>query len=116
MDRRLFVGLKKLKQVVINQTRRFRALFDTTDEGEMTDYLGCLLERNSERMRLTQPVKIRRLQDKFGYNGSQALSTPVKLGSVLAKQAIDSLKVSDLDAAKYRTIVGILLHIARWTR
>ena len=96
--------------------KRFRSLFDTTDEGEMIDYLGCLVERNSRQIRLTQPVKIQRLQDNFGFNGSQALTTTVKLGSVLAKNAIDSPPISSSDAAKYRTITGILLHMVKCSR
>ena len=65
-----FLIVSKEQHVVIDQTKKFRSLFDTTDEGEMTDYLGCLVKRNSRQIQLTQPVKIRKLQDEFEFNGS----------------------------------------------
>ena len=46
------------KEVVFDKKKkRFRAFFDTTDEGKMIYYLGCMVERNYGQL----DSKIRRL-------------------------------------------------------
>ena len=51
---------------------------DTADEGKMKEYVGCKIERTNEYLKMTQLVKVQRLIDEFGYNGSKSLSTPFK--------------------------------------
>ena len=65
---------------------------------------------------MTQPVKIQPLIDELGYDGSKALSTPVKSGSVLAFKAIDSPKSNIQDTKKLPSFVGMLLHVVRHSR
>ena len=102
--------------VVIKESTKFRELYDTTDEGEMDEYVGCSIERNESYLKMTQPVKIQRLRDEFGYDGSKGLLTPVKPGSVLVNKAIDSPKSNPQDTKKFPSVVGMLLHMIRHSR
>ena len=102
--------------LVITETTKFRELYETTDEGVMTEYVGCSIEWNDKYLKMTQPVKIQRLIDEFGYDGSKALSTPVRPGSVLAFKAIDSPKSNAKDTKKLPSVVGMFLHIIRHSR
>ena len=104
------------EEVVIKETTKFRELYDTTDEGIMDEYVGCSIERTDTYLKLTQPVKIQRLIDEFGYDGSKALSTPVKPGSVLAFRAIDSPKSNAEDTKKLPSVIGMMLHVVRHSR
>jgi hypothetical protein len=101
---------------VERETSDWRKLFDTTDEGEMKEYVGCKVERTKDYIRLTQPVKVQRLIDEFDYNGEKARLTPAKPGSVLAVDAIDDEEVTEAEQTRFRSITGMLNHMVRWTR
>ena len=92
--------------VVIKEATKFCELYDTTDEGEMDEYVGCSIERNVSYLKMTQPVKIQRLKDEFGYDGSKALSTPVKPASVLANKAINSPKRTPKTQRNSQVLLG----------
>ena len=59
---------------VITETTKFRELYDTTDEGIMNEYVGCKIERTNQYMKVTQPVKVQRLIDEFGYDGTSRVA------------------------------------------
>ena len=104
------------EQLVTENTTEFRKLYDTTDEGEMTEYVGCKVERTFEQIRLTQPVKIKRLMDEFGYDGKVKPNTPAKPGSVLSVDSIGSESVSPEEATKFKSVIGMTNHMVRWSR
>ena len=60
-------------QLVLEELMRFREVYNTTDKGEADKYVGCKLTQTKEYLKLTQPVKIRRLIDTFGYSGKKSL-------------------------------------------
>ena len=62
---------------IIMERTKFRELYNTTDEDEMEEYVGCKIECTEEYLKMTQPVNVQRLIEEFGYNGSKSLSTPV---------------------------------------
>ena len=67
-------------------------------------------------MKLTQPVKIRRLIDEFGYSGKKSFQTPVKFKSNLAFEAKDSPQADKTKAKKYTLVIRMLLHVAQNSR
>ena len=82
----------------------------------MNEYVGCKIERTNKYLEITQPVKMQRLIDKFGYDGTKALSTSVVPGSVLARDAINSPKANAEETKKFPSFIGILLHVIRHLR
>ena len=51
---------------VTKEVKRFCTLYETTDkipDGNLTEYVGCRVERTKSFIRLTQPTKIRRFKD-----------------------------------------------------
>ena len=56
------------------------------------EYVGCKVEQNKHRIRLTQPVKIQQFIDKFQIDNvkKKQSNTPAKLGSVLAVDTKDN--------------------------
>ena len=45
---------------VIIETTKFRELYNTTDEGEMNEYVGCKIKLANKYLKITQPVKMQR--------------------------------------------------------
>ena len=74
--------------------------------------------RTPEKIRLTQPVKIRRFKDEFGYTGEgiRKFKTPAKPGSVLADEAVGDQPATNKEHERYRSIAGITNHMVRWSR
>ena len=56
---------------VNEEAEAFRRLFTITDEtpdNVLHEYVGCKIDRTKEYIKLTQPVKIDRFRDEFGYD------------------------------------------------
>eukprot|EP00957_Ditylum_brightwellii_P111793 8527030-Ditylum_brightwellii.AAC.1 len=83
----------------------------------MDGYVGCKVERDLEAhtIRLTQPVLFQSYTDEFQLDEhSLTLSTPAELGSVLSKG--EETLLGKVEHKRYRTGVGKLLHMVRWSR
>ena len=111
------------KELVLETIKQFTSLWDCKDLGELEEYVGCKVERTSEMIRLTQPVKVQRFQDEFGCKGDngpshRAPTTPAEPGSVLEydKDKDKEQALSPPEQSQYRSGVGILLHMMRWSR
>ena len=94
----------------------FRELYDTTDEVEKKGYIWCRIKQTKGYVKKTQPVKIQWLINEFGQDGSKLLSTPVKTGSVLVEEALNSPQVNEKDSTKLPSMIGVLLHMGRHSR
>ena len=95
--------------------------FAVDDVGEMTEYLGCVLKLNRENTQkehpsvtLIQPTLIQRFEDEFSPLQTN-MTTPVAQRTRLTRPK-EGEAVSGACQKSYRTIVGILIHITRWTR
>tara|TARA_B100000780_G_scaffold239015_1_gene180618 strand:- start:385 stop:4227 length:3843 start_codon:yes stop_codon:yes gene_type:complete len=106
---------------VNEEAEAFGRLFTITDEtpdNVLHEYVGCKIDRTKEYIKLTQPVKIDRFRDEFGYDGggNKKPNTPAKPGSVLAIEAKDGEPATAEEHARYRSVAGITNHMAQWTR
>ena len=54
---------------VEHKAKEFSKLYKVTDEGNMEDYVECKITWTPEKIKFTQPVKILRFIDEFGYIG-----------------------------------------------
>ena len=93
--------------------------FDCDDIGEVKEYVGCKIDRDVKDnvFKFTQPVMIQSFRDEFelGKECAKTPVTPADPGTVLVK-AEDKDKVGQIRQTYYRSGVGKLLHMARWSR
>ena len=104
------------KEQVSQAKYELKRRFDCDETGNMDEYVGCKIERNwNERyLRFTQPVMIQSFSDEFNIEKNKA-KTPAEPGQVLLK-CDEKNKMSDKDQTTYRSGVGKLLHMMRWSR
>jgi hypothetical protein len=92
------------------------ARFDCEEIGEVDEYVGCKVERNYEdnSIKLTQPVMLQSFIDEFNLPNGPAPNIPATPGDALVKaDPKDCIPANEL--FKYRSGVGKLLHIMRWS-
>jgi hypothetical protein len=94
-----------------------RSHFECDYLGPMKEYLGCKIDhdRKNGSMKITQPVMIQSFEDEFNINTDRKRITPAEPGSVLPPAAERNF-VGQKDQKYYRSGVGKLLHMARWSR
>jgi hypothetical protein len=93
-----------------------KSQMECEETGELQEYVGCKLVRDvaGRTMKLTQPVLIQSLMDEFELP-SQEVTIPATSGDVLDDDAESDL-LSPAEQTKYRSGVGKLLHLAKWSR
>jgi hypothetical protein len=79
--------------------------FECDDVGEMKEYVGCKIERGDGYLKVTQPV----LKDEFELPEGNPPLTP-------APYCKPKDKLPDKLMTYYRSGVGKLIHLVRWTR
>ena len=94
---------------------KLNTFFDCDDIGEMKEYVGCKIERRAELIKLTQPVLIQSFIDEFNVDQKYKPGTPAEPGSVLANFNAEQ-SLNKVQQKKYRSGVGKLLHLMRWSR
>ena len=107
------------KTMVDSAKKEMMKLFDCDDLGEMQEYVGCKVERNQEErwVRLTQPVLLKSFQDEFELDEQRKdPRTPAEAGDVLSKGEPEEQMKTKNEQKKFRSGVGKLLHVMRWTR
>jgi hypothetical protein len=106
------------RERVTEAKQQMMELFDCEEIGEMKEYVGCRVEHNREEryIKLTQPVMIQSFKDEFELEiGGKMPKTPAEPGSILVKGEPNEYLSSE-EMKTYRSGVGKLLHMMRWTR
>ncbi len=91
--------------------------FECDNLGNMTQYIGCKIARSntSRAIKITQPVLVQSLTDKFDLPKGDPQTTPAKPGTTITKlleeKALDSKKDTN-----YRAGIGKLQHLVRNSR
>jgi hypothetical protein len=90
-------------------------LWDCDEVGETKECVGLKVEYKPAEgfMKLTQPVLIQSLADEFPVPEDGAIATPGVPGDVLEQEESDLTRE---EQRVYRSGVGKLMHLARWTR
>jgi hypothetical protein len=101
--------LMKLKQQIMDAVA-------CDDGGELTEYVGCKLDwdKVNGTLKFTQPVLLQSFSDEFGVEGHDMPITPGV--PMKALQLGDKEAVVDSRRTYYRSGVGKLLHLRRWSR
>jgi hypothetical protein len=89
--------------------------FECDDVGEMKEYVGCKIERGDGYLKVTQPVLMRSLQDEFELPEGNPPLTPAPANTDLPYCKPED-KLPDKLMTYYRSGVGKLIHLVRWTR
>jgi len=113
VDNCVLVGKKEL---VLSAKKGMTDRFDCDDEvGELTEFVGCKLDRSDGVLRITQPVLVQSFVDEFELPEGPAPVTPAEPGSVLMKAREDEA-VDAKTQSVYRSGVGKLIHMMKWSR
>ena len=103
-------GVKKAKKMMTDR-------FDCDIIGNMDEYVGCKIECNTIKgwIRFTQPVLLQSYTDKFNLPEGADPTTPADEGQLLVPcDPVDGVK--EEEQGLFRTGVGKLLHMMRWSR
>jgi transposase InsO family protein len=110
----------KGKADLLKFKKALNEMYEMTDNGPITSFLGMEIERNRKlkNLNLTQKRYVADALTKFNMNDCNPVSTPMDSNSTISKD--DSPKTqSDHDFMKdkpYRSIIGVLLYAAISTR
>jgi hypothetical protein len=91
--------------------------FECDEVGELKEYVGCKVDYNREEgwIKLTQPVLMQSYTDEFDLPEGETPRTPATPGGVLQK-CDPKDAISEKEQSIYRSGVGKLLHMMKWTR
>jgi hypothetical protein len=105
------------KASVIHAKEEMQKRFDCNEVRELTEYVGCKVDHNKEEgwIKLTQPVLMQSYVNEFDLPEGEVPRTPATPGSVLQKVNPKDW-LSDELQSKYRSGIGKLLHMMKWTR
>ena len=90
--------------------------FECDNLGQLEEYVGCKIsyDKKEKSLKFTQPVLLQSFKDEFDLPGKPPV-TLAEAGQVLVK--VDSKNaISVQEQSKYRSGVGKLLHMMRWSR
>jgi hypothetical protein len=104
------------KEELMNQKATIMQNLDCDDGGEIMEFIGCKIDydRTNKSMRFTQPVLLQSFADEFAMDGNDKANTPGVPMKTL--QLGDDPPVQDKENTYYRSGVGKLLHLRRWSR
>jgi hypothetical protein len=103
------------KEAVKVAKKQLMERFDCDEIGELTEYIGCKIDRGEGYMKLTQPVLLQSFQDEFDIPEGKVPSTPAIPGEIL-RSGMKGGMLSEAMQSKYRSGTGKLLHLMKWSR
>ena len=77
------------KELVLAAKKGMTDHFDCDEVGELTEFVGCKLDRTNDSLRITQLVLMQSFIDEFALPEGSAAATPAEPGSVLMKARAD---------------------------
>jgi hypothetical protein len=98
------------------ESQEFNKRFECDDVGEVDEYVGCKITRNMKdnSFKFTQPVLLQSFEDEYELSDRNP-KTPAEASTVLVHAATDET-VGKKEHTYYRSGVGKLLHMSRWSR
>jgi hypothetical protein len=118
VDDNLIVGDMSAINDAIQALKNRKLILKIQDD--LKDYLSCeiLFSNNATQAWVGQPHLISSIETEFGEEVKSVRSclTPGTPGQVLIKESIDNLKVSSEKHSRYRTGVGKLLYLVKYSR
>ena len=104
------------KRIVMAEKQALFERFECDDVGDVVEYVGNKIDWINGGIRFTQPVLLDSFKDEFDLDTvKEKPVTPFPAGTVLVDGNGEGL-IDKQGQSKYRTGVGKLLHIMRWSR
>jgi hypothetical protein len=100
----------------VSEKKKMTGRLKCDDLGEMKEYVGCKIDykRESQSCKFTQPVLLQSLNDEFELPNENP-TTPAAADTVL-QQAAGDATLTPKRQSTYRSGVGKMLHVMRWSR
>jgi hypothetical protein len=113
VDDGIFAGPDK--EEIAALIRRMQGVFNITDEGDIKEYLGVLVEKQGDgTLKLSQPQLIKQILDDLWFNDRKnSKPTPAPGGQVLEREIDAELMNDDFH---YRLVIGKANFLEKSTR
>ena len=112
----LMIVTPKTEDLMEDEKNAFKERFDCDDNGEIHEYVGCKVEWIDGGVKLTHPVVIQSLEHEFDIpSGGKITKSPAPAGEVLA-EGDERFLLGPCEQKTYRSRIGKLMYLARWTR
>jgi len=109
------VGDKAAVKAALNEVQEH---FSITRSENIEDFIGCRIERDGDKIMLSQPDLINKMLSNFEdkINGLKHYETPAATGTHLIRCADDEATLSDDEQKEFRSGVGSLLYLLKHSR
>jgi transposase InsO family protein len=96
-------------------------VFDVTDLGEVAHFLGNIVVRNSNSVRVSNPVKIKELLADYGITNPRKVTVPMDPSFVVTEMSVEAGKSGGSgkplpEENRYNELIGSLMYLANTTR
>lgn len=92
-------------------TEKLGEEFRMKDLGPLSFFLGIKVEMRETGMKLSQPVYVTNMLERFGMENSHGVSTPME-----PRPSCDTTSEAIIETKPYRELVGCLMYLTRTTR
>ena len=116
IDDTLVVGDRNAVDLFKKEIKNF---FSTKEEGTMEEFVGCkVLRPKPGRGLFYQDDLIKKIEDHFGTEAKKMrkYKTPAGPGDRIVRPTIEDTKISLKDQTKFRSGVGMLLYLVKFSR
>jgi transposase InsO family protein len=96
-------------------------VFEVTDLGEVAHFLGNVVVRNSNSVRVSNPVKVKELLADYGIDNPRKVTTPMDPSFVVTEMSVEAGKIGGSgkplsEGNRYNELIGSLMYLANTTR
>lgn len=96
-------------------------VFEVTDLGEVAHFLGNIVVRNSNSVRVSNPVKVKELLADYGIESPKKVLTPMDHSFVVTEMSVEAGKTGGSgkplgEGHRYNELIGSLMYLANTTR
>ena len=96
-------------------------VFEVTDLGEVAHFLGNVVVRTSNSVRVSNPVKVKELLADYGIDSPRKVTTPMDPSFVITEMSVEAGKTGGSgkplpEGNRYNELIGSLMYLANTTR
>ena len=115
IDDTLITGDEKAVKAFKAELKKY---FNTKEEGEMTEYVGCMVKRAGDTIYLHQTDLIDKIERKFGERAKKLrqYKTPATPGVGILRTSEEEKALDKENQTDYRSAVGMLLFLTKFSR
>ena len=98
--------------------KELKLYFNTKEEGEMTEYVGCMVRRTEDSIYLHQSDLIKKIERKFGDRALKLrrYTTPGTPGVGIIRTSEEESCLNKEEQTEFRSAVGMLLFLTKFSR